>query len=80
MVCAINVSQEGPLEPSGRKCFCQCTAHNILINENAEGMRDLLGDAHAAKQGIAALELDDGGNELGRRTFRAGIAFATERG
>jgi hypothetical protein len=41
--CAKKVSQEGPPDPEwlGRQCFAS-TAHDILVDFDAEGMRDLL--------------------------------------
>jgi hypothetical protein len=46
-------------------------AHDIFIDLDAEGIRDLLGDTDATESGIAALHLDDRHNELGRWTFWA---------
>jgi hypothetical protein len=44
-------------------------AHNVLVDVDAEEMGDLLGDAHTAELGIAALHLDDCHNEFGGGTF-----------
>lgn len=49
-------------------------AHDIFVDVNAEGMRDLLGDADAAEFGISALELDDRRDEFRGRTVGAGFA------
>ena len=38
--------------------------HNIFVDVDAEGVRDLLGDAHAAETRIAPLHLDDGRDEF----------------
>ncbi|MCK7497882.1 MAG: hypothetical protein MZW92_49405 [Comamonadaceae bacterium] len=54
-------------------------ANDILVNRDAEDMRDLLGDAHAAETRIAPLHLDDGCNEFRGRTFGTGFA-AMRRG
>ena len=53
--------------------------HDILVDLDAEGMSDLLGDAHTAKLGIAPLHLDDGSDEFRARTFGSGFA-AMRRG
>ena len=50
------------------------TAHDILVDLDAERMRDLLGDSHAAETRIAALYLEDRCDECRRRTFGAGFA------
>ena len=48
-------------------------ANDIFVHRDAEGMSDLLGDAHTAKVGIAPLHLDDGRDEFRGRTFGAGF-------
>jgi hypothetical protein len=53
-------------------------AEFIFVDVNAEGMRDLLGDADTAEFGISALELNDRRDEFRGRTFGAG--FAAMRG
>jgi len=35
-------------------------ANDIVVNRDAEDMRDLMGDAHAAETRIAPSHLDDG--------------------
>jgi hypothetical protein len=42
----------GPIETVRSEVFFKDAANNILIDNNAEGMRDLLSNAHAAKQGL----------------------------
>ena len=54
-------------------------ANDILVNCDAEDMRDLLGDAHVAETRIAPLHLDDGCNEFRGRTFGTGLS-AMRRG
>jgi hypothetical protein len=49
-------------------------AHDISVDVDAEGMRDLLRDAYAAELGIAVLKLHDRRDEFHRRTFRTGSA------
>ena len=46
-------------------------ANDIFVDVDAKCMSDLLGDVHTAEFGIAQLELQDCGNELGGGTFRA---------
>jgi hypothetical protein len=48
--------------------------NDIFVDLDAEGMRDLLADAHAAELGIAPLHLDDGRDEFRGRTFGTGFA------
>src|ERR1700730_8143986 len=38
-------------------------AHNVFVDVDAEGMSDLLGDAHTANIGITPLHLDNGRDE-----------------
>jgi hypothetical protein len=38
--------------------------HHVLVDLQAEGVRDLLGDARSAKARIAALDFENGGNQL----------------
>ena len=49
-------------------------ANDILVDLDAEGMRDLLGDAQVAELGIAGLHLDDRRDDFQRWPFRAGLA------
>jgi hypothetical protein len=44
----------GPMVPR------EYATNDILVDLDAEGLSDLLGDAHTAKLGIAPLHLDDG--------------------
>ena len=53
---------------------------SILVDLNAKREGDLLGNAQVAKPRIAVLELDDGGDEFCRRSFRAGLTRRTGRG
>jgi hypothetical protein len=39
-------------------------AYHVLVDLQAEGVRDLLRDARAAKARIAALDFENGGNQL----------------
>ena len=48
--------------------------HDIFVDVNAEGMRDLLGDTYTAEPGVAALQLNDRRDEFCRGTFGAGFA------
>ena len=55
-------------------------ANDVLVKLDAEGVSDLLGDAHAAEPWIAALQLDDRRDECCRRTFGAGLTAMVARG
>jgi hypothetical protein len=55
-------------------------ANDILVNLDAEDMRELLGNAHTAKLGIAGLQLNDRRDEFCGRTFGAGFAARRRRG
>ena len=57
----------------------QHATHDIFVDVHAEGMGDLLGDAHTAELGIAALHFDDRRDECHGRTFGTGSA-ARDRG
>ena len=46
--------------------------HDILVNLDTEGMRDLLGDLSATKARIAPFHFNDGGNQFLRRSFGTG--------
>ena len=48
--------------------------NDIFVDLDAEGLSDLLGDAHTAELGIAPLHLDDGRDEFRGRTFGTGLA------
>jgi hypothetical protein len=54
-------------------------ANDVLVKLDAEGVSNLLGDAHAAEPWIAALQLDDRRDEFCGRTFGTGFA-ARRRG
>jgi len=41
-------------------------ANDIFVDVDAEGMRNLLGDAYTAELGVAALQLDDRRDEFCR--------------
>ena len=47
------------------------STHDVLINLNAECMRDLLGNALMAESGVTELHLEDGRDDFLRRTLRA---------
>ena len=49
-------------------------AHDILVDLDCEGMRNLLRDSHTAETRIAPLHLDDGRDEFRGRTFGTGFA------
>ena len=59
--------------------FGEDPTNDILVDLHAEGMRDLLGDSHAAETRIASLHLDDGRDEFCGRTFRTGFAAMRRR-
>jgi len=61
------------------KVFGKYAAHDIFVDLDAKGVRDLLGDAYATEARIAPLHLDDDGDELRGRTFGTGFA-AMRRG
>jgi hypothetical protein len=66
----MNVSQEGPLAGVAWPVVLrEHTANDVLVNLDAEDMRELLGNAHTAKLGIAGLQLNDRRNEFCGRTF-----------
>ena len=50
------------------------TAHDILVDVDAERMRDLLGDAQVAELRIARFQLDNRRDEFCGGAFRAGLA------
>ena len=54
--------------------------HDIFVDVNAEGMRDLLGDTHTAEPGVAALQLNDRRDEFWRGSFGARFAATAEGG
>jgi len=54
--------------------------NDVLVDLDAEGSSDLLGDAHAAKVRIATLQRDDGGDEFRARALWAGFAARRRRG
>lgn len=56
-----------------REVLREHAAHDIFVDVEAEGMRDLLGDAYTAEPGVAALQLNDRRDEFCRRTFGAGF-------
>ena len=51
-------------------------SNDILIDIDAEGERDDVGDAWTAESGIASFQFHDGGDELLRRTFRSWTLMA----
>ena len=52
-------------------------AHDVLINLQAECMRDLLGDALIAESVVTKLHLDDGRDDFLRRALQAGLALGS---
>jgi hypothetical protein len=48
-------------------------AYDILIDVEAKGVRDLLGDAHTAELGIAPLHFNNGCDEWREGAFRPGF-------
>ena len=58
----------------------QDPAYDISIDLGTERMSNLLGDALIAESWIAALHLDDRGDEFLRGTLRAGIGAGSDRG
>ena len=54
--------------------------YDIFVELDAKGVRDLLGDAQAAKARIAPLQRDDGGDEFRGGPFGAGLAAPRRRG
>jgi hypothetical protein len=46
----------------------------ILVDVDAEGMRNLLGDSHVPETPVALLHLDDGRDEFRGRTFGTGFS------
>jgi hypothetical protein len=58
--------------------FGKHAAHDILVDLDAKGVRDLLRDAHAPEVQIAPLHFDDRRDEFHGWTF--GTGFAAMRG
>jgi hypothetical protein len=50
----------------------QNPAHHVLVDLDAESMRDLLGNPGTAEARIAVLHLEDHGNQFLRRTLGSG--------
>jgi len=77
----MKVSQDGPVlpEPPRPVVTGEHAPNDVLVDLDAEGPSDLLGDAHAAEARVAPLHLDDGRDEFRRRAFGTGSA-ATRRG
>jgi hypothetical protein len=51
---------------------CQYAAHDILVDLDAERVRNLMGDAQIPEGGVARLERNNGSDEVLSRTLRAG--------
>jgi hypothetical protein len=82
MTSILRVADEG--EPrrslgarSGSVVSGEDTTDHVFVDLYAKGVRDLLGDSHAAETRIAPLHLDNGRDEVRGRAFRTG--FATMR-
>jgi hypothetical protein len=56
---------------AGPEVLGEHATNDILVDRDAEGMREPLGDAHTAEGRIALLHLNDGRDELWRGTFGA---------
>jgi hypothetical protein len=52
----------------------QDAADDIFVEIDIEGKRDLLRDAPAAEARISSFHLDDGGDQLGRRSLGPRLA------
>src|ERR1700730_662117 len=64
-VSAMAESHDGPLPPDfGRGWVRQNPPHHVLVNFQPEGVRNLLGNAGAAKTRIEAFDLEDCGNQF----------------
>jgi len=50
------------------------TPDGVLVEIHSECFGDLLGDLAATEARVALLQLDDGVNELLRRSYRTGLA------
>ena len=75
----MNVSQDGPIGPwCGSKVFGNYTAHDVFVDLDAKGVRDLLGHVHATEARIAPLHLDDSGDELRGRSLGPGLRRCDE--
>src|SRR5262245_2336388 len=64
---------------SGSIVLREYAADDVFVDIDAKGTRNLLCDARTANTGIAALELDDRGDELLRWPFWAGASMASRR-
>jgi len=64
--------RSGGARVAGTVVLGEDAPHDVLVDLNAKGVRDLQGDAHAAKLRVALLELDDGGDEFREWTLGAG--------
>src|SRR5262245_20425686 len=60
--------------------FREHASNDIFVDVDAEGMRDLLGDAYTAEPGVAALQLNDRRDEFCRRSFGARFAATADGG
>jgi len=63
----------------GSKVFGKDATHDIFVDLDAKGVRDLLSDSHAAEAWIAPLHLNDSRDELSGRALGTGFA-AMRRG
>ena len=79
MVCAKKVNQKGPEGPaeSARQMLREHPAYDIFIDPDAEGVRDLLGNALIAASGVTKLHFDDRRDEFRRGTLRAGFGSSS---
>jgi hypothetical protein len=59
--------------------FGEYATNDILVDRDAKGVSDLLGDAHIAELGIARLQLNNRRDEFRGGTFGTGLA-AIHRG
>ena len=74
-------SHDGPLGAgSGSVVSGEDSTNHVYVDLYAEGVRDLLGDSHAAETRFTPLHLYNRCDELRRRTFGAGFAAIRRKG
>ena len=69
----MNVSQEGAVESGMIRTVVlgEHATHDIFVDLDAKGVRDLLSDAQAAESGVAEFHLHDCRDEFRGRHFGA---------
>src|SRR5215813_11125392 len=72
VVCPMNDNHEGPFSARGRAIvFSQHAVHNVLVDVDAEWVRDDGRNPWTAEPRVARRELDDGRDQCFARTLRS---------